>query len=420
MGRIKTFFKRPFQNLTALERLVQWIRIISTFANIVLSLMITDSAWRFPTKFYMGRLDTFQFDIAQGIFNVLKDTMETSNGINNGVGLTTSELYILTSYTLTQVENFPQYITASLYGTCNTWFNTTEMPLDGTMLVEAHKRNSNSSITNACYYNGSDFIFDYREILSTYGLKIVLDYAYPAEKDATGYNGYLKWTRTNKIHLLKLMKSVITMEFITFFLTYWYYSVKGRFINGLQEKILVHLISLLSFTVFICGIVSIAGLAFMNYTLQSRIKTELGGFGFSYHLGRSWFCCLWLLTSFLGIGCLIWSGLEWCISDTEEPNFDDPDNQMLGYQPGVFTGTDNNDNKDTAILNETNEPGSDMYLNRHGDANSSRSLPVNPFDDQSRSASIEEYEMETISLRHSNESERSIQKIVQPSPTMYF
>ena len=124
--RLKKTVSKPFENLNALERLIQSIRLFSSVFIICLSLVLTVGALVNPKYLYMGKLNTSSVDIANGLLDVLKNSVESSRptNINNGVGLTTSEILILTKYAEAQVNNVPQYITSSIYSWCATRYNT--------------------------------------------------------------------------------------------------------------------------------------------------------------------------------------------------------------------------------------------------------------------------------------------------------
>jgi len=283
-----------------------------------------------PDRLYMSRLNSYSHDITEGIFQALSDAMESgaSSTINNGVGLTTSELYILTAYSSAQVSNVPQYITISLYGTCSTYYTTADDDNDDWYVYENTKTKGttsysqqNSTAIRQCLWEGFDYVLDYREILTSLGLDIVLSYAY-GQTDGSGssvgtaYEGYIQVMKLNKRQYLTLFMVVIFFQIIAFVLTFWYYLIKGRYINTAREKTLLHVITFLSFCVFVMGLVSLMDLVWLNYSFQKKIRGELMSFGFEYKLGEAFFTCLWMVVFFISVSCMAWSGLEWCVSDS--------------------------------------------------------------------------------------------------------
>ncbi|KAL3238222.1 Ecm7p [Nakaseomyces bracarensis] len=443
--RVMRLVLKPFTNLNSLEMLVQWLRLISSVLIVIFNIIVVLGPLSSPRSLYMSKLDTFSADITQGLFDVLRTNMESSGStnINNGVGLTTSELLILTEYTATQVKDAPQFITVSLYGRCDCTFTTDELVgLDGKSYVVR-----NSTITCGCINVGSDYLFDYREVLSNLGLGIILDYAYSKDGSKMGlsdaYSKYINSLKRRKISVTNLLYAVLASEILITALTLWYYSIKGRYLNVFLERTLVHVISLLSFTVFICGLASIISLAWLNYKVQSRIKSELQAFGFSYHLGGTWFACLWMLAIFVSISCFVWSGLEWCIAENYEPYFEESNGIFLETQPqkqrltsDPFADDQTVDSAGRSISNssakrntrfvEARQVRSSGSLNALSRLNSSRAIrnksfnqSQNPFEENDY-ALDEQYELQSIALRSSTDSDLNEQQVLQPSSTMHF
>ena len=323
-------FLQPYKNLTNFERWIFWVRVISMIFCIAFSLTLVIGPITLPDRLYMSRLNTYSHDITVGIFDVLSDAMESGGSatINNGVGLTTAELYILTAYSSAQVSDIPQYITISLYGTCYTYYTTSDDGDDdwydykyGVQSNENTHFERNSTVIRQCAREGFDYVLDYREILTTLNLDIVLDYAYGAT-DSSGstlggtYEKYIHRMRKNKKQYLVLFIVVIFFQIIGSALTCWYYYIKGRYISMAREKTLLHIITFLSFCVFVMGLVSLMDIVWLNYSFQDKIRGELKSFGFEYKLGVSFFVCLWILVFFMCVSCMAWSGLEWCVADS--------------------------------------------------------------------------------------------------------
>ncbi|CAI4047424.1 hypothetical protein N7582_004101 [Saccharomyces uvarum] len=446
MSRIRDIIARPFQNLTALEKVVQWLRLGTTLLIISFGLALTVGPLSSPRTLYMSRLDTYSADITTGLFTVLKESMETSTSTeeNNGVGLTTSELYILTAYTESQIKNVPQYITVSLYGRCDSTYSMVEVfDSQGNMYSE-----KNSTTKSTCTKAGTNYLFDYREVLSNLGLDIVLDYAYnkvsSQQAESSVYTAYMKGLKNKKANVLHLLYAVISFQVCMLFFMIWYYYIKGRFLNALKERALVHINSLLSLVVFIGGLTSTISLAWINYTIQSRINSELEAFGFSYHLGVTWFSLLWCFAGLISVSCLAWSGLEWCISDNGTTYGGGIDDKFLGYQAGVFTNADTDEDlaynqrnlqrqstSGEAELMRNSDTMATISKTANSDINRSEDINCNS-DNQDGTADIgsnvgespfasrEEFELQDIRFRSSNDSEESMQRIIKPSSALQF
>lgn len=396
--------------LTAFERLMLCIRLISTALIFAMGLVILLGPITAPSTFQMAKFGTRSSDITKGLFAVLKETIEVfgSTDVNNGVGLTTSEIFILTDYTASQIKNVPQYIVISLYGRCDIKYNTTMRQDPNGASYEVR----NSSVVEVCFNTGPGFIFDYREVLLQLGLDIILVYAYDHEMSAPlglleSYNEYMKTLKSLKANAVYLLISVLWLEIVIFILTVWYYKIKGKLINPLKERILTHVISFFSLAVFVMGLTGAITLAWLALTMKQKISSELKAFGFSYGLGLTWFSCLWIFTFFIVVSTLAWCGLEWCVSDVQRPYNDGSKNNILSYRAGVFTEANG-----TSVGNMSS--GSDLYSS-HLDTNVYIRDTTNADRDRA-----EEVELQDIALYSSGEDELNPGRTVKPSSTMYF
>ncbi|CUS20180.1 LAQU0S01e00804g1_1 [Lachancea quebecensis] len=340
--RVKKAVSRPFENLGALDRLIQYLRLGSSIMVVVFVMMLTLGALVSPSKIFIGKLNTCLVDIAQGLFDALQQSVEakTANYVNNGVGLTTSEILILTEYTTSQVHSSPQYVVSSTYGWCRVDNRTSPT--------------SNSTIGNhtQCHNVGSTYIFNYRELMKEIGLNAILEYTY-GSLDGSSYESskpyveYMDRLETTKIRMVNLLYTVGSLHAVMLVCSLWYYSVKGRSLSILKERILVHLISLISLVVCVCAMVSAVTLVTISIELRSRIQSELHYMGISYHLGKTWFTVLWLLAVFSCISCMVWSGLVWCIAEKSTDS-------MESYELGILATANQaqDDDDETAFVDQ--------------------------------------------------------------------
>lgn len=406
IGRLLRFA----EDLTAFETLVLWIRLLSSALIVALGLAVTVGPISAPMTFRIARFGTKSTDIIGGLFKELKEAVEVygSTDVNNGVGLTTSEIYILSEYTASHIQHAPQFIAVSIYGRCDISYDVTQALDKKGNVIEVR----NSSVVEVCYNAGRDYVFDYREVLSQLGMDIVLVYAYDQEASASlglsdSYNEYMKGLRRNKANMVNLLTSSVALEVIILVMTLWYYSIKGRLMNPLKERILGHTISLMSLAVFIMGLTSTISLAWLAVKLQSRIRSELTVYGFTYALGFTWFTCLWLCAFCILVSTLAWSGMEWCMSNTQQPFNDETQNNILRYQTGVFT-----DAGEASIDNFSDDSGShDNHLRLTRATRTSASLDND---------STEEVELQDIALYSSDDSDVNFKRTIKPSSTMFF
>ena len=459
-------FVNPFINLDSFERMLFGVRVVSMMACIAFSVTLMAGPFSMPDTLYMSRLNTYSEEIVAGIFSVLSDAMESdaSSNVNNGVGLTTSELYILTWYSARQVTNAPQYMTVSLYGTCATYYTT----LNETDYFdyENYETNDidmyvkhNSTVIRDCTMGGLGYVLDYRDVMSTVGLDIVLDYAYTNGDGLTHavgrkYEDYIKWLEKNKQSFLILFFVVIFLELVSFPLMFWYYLIKGRYMNPIREKILLHTLSFLSFAILIMGWVSLLDLVWLNYSFQKKIRDELNTFGFEYKLGTSFFIILWILMFLLFVSCMAWSGMEWCVSgstisedvylnetsadavmindNNARALLDDLSQSDLEEDRRDYSDEDDefNDNETAEFMRSCNLKQA-FQNSRHFGSRRSHAVgefndddgEISDFDDFNRfnNGDLDEaYEMQSITLRSSTDSDALRRQTVVPSSSMMF
>lgn len=413
---------RPFLGLTNFERLVQIIRFSSSFLSFVLSIVVYLAPYINPRTINMSQLNTYSREISQGIFEKLYNSVESYGAnSNNGVGLTTSEIVILTTYTLSQIENVPQYIIFSLYGNCVAdYIDSIDYSLvdsndndgDGNVLSQLWINATDSGLTFDCKNYGPNYIYDYKSILSTIGLDIIIDFAY-SDDSQNSYERYISQLRTLKRNCIYLSYGVHFGEICIFAMTFWYYSIKGRSINPFTEKILVHIISSIALVNMINGLICNISLVIINYSIQKRIKSELQSFGFSYHLNKVWFTLLWIHTFLICVSCLAWSGFEWCLVSDIALEGDEINDNIIDNDGFVKTLDSELQLKNYQLSYESEEEAqSDGHDGDESDVDMIRDYLTD-----------EEYELQSISLRSRSSTETlegySVKRFVVPS-TMQF
>lgn len=487
-SRVKRHVLLPFQDLNATEQFIQIIRLASSLMIILFGLIISILPYTKPQHLYMGKLNTLRADITSGVFTVLRDNLD-SNGatdINNGVGLTTSEILVLTSYAFEQVQDIPAFILVTIYGRCDADYiaspsnssendldsalDTDNIDVDGTSVVDEFDTTPDSGTFFVCQYRGPDYLFDYRTALSSVGLDIVLEYAYgsKASKQST-YETYIAKISLLKQRVLKLFYATVAIEFLISMLTIWYYYIKDRRLNVFMERFLAHLLSFLSLFVFIAGMIYSVSLLWINYSMREKIDKELLAFGFSYHVGVAWTTMMIVWLVFIGISCLVWSGLEWCVTNNGSFKVDDGETFL---NDNTNTNISNNDDifikknsSNTSQIGNTNTSYLKLLPNRQdGDdfntSSTSSFTPVSAMGPANRThyghinthlqdnnvdhpnyEGDSDFELQSIEFRSSGDSNRqrhcsgntnnyeeeddyderySIQKIIVPSSTIQF
>lgn len=392
--RVKKVASKPFENLGALDRLIQYLRLGSSLIVAVLVMVLTLGALVSPSKIFIGKLHTCLGDIAQGLFDALQQSVEakTANYVNNGVGLTTSEILILTEYTTSQVQSSPLFVVSSMYGWCRVDNGTSSA--------------SNATFRNhtQCHTVGSTYVFNYRELMKEIGLNAILEYTY-GTLDGNSYEvskpyvEYMDKLQTTKIRMVNLLYTVGCSHVVMVFCSLWYYSIKGRSLSILKERVLVHLISLLSLVFCICAMVSAVTLATISIQLRSRIKSELHYMGISYHLGRTWFAVLWLLAIFSCISCMVWSGLVWCIAEKSADSIE-------SYELGILATTNQTqDNDEATFVDQKPQEKQTEHLKPPPQASSSQARLLDDGDGEV---------LRSVTTSASDYSETSHQRVVVP------
>lgn len=401
---------RPFRNLSVFDTLALWIRLTSTVLAITFGLILILGPLSMPNRMCLAMFNTRSSDITQGLFEELKTAVEVfgSTNVNSGVGLTTSEIMILTEYTAKKTQDLPQFISFTLYGTCSVKLISNEVAQSTNSTQTAP--NAKNSTEQYCQTSGPGYVFNYREILAQLSLNIVLDYAYEQELNsaiglASDYSTYMSSLHGRKASSVELLCVTIMFQVVIFGLTLWYYNIKGRSINPLKERILTHTLSLLSAVSFICGLIGVINLTWITYSLRKRINNELNLLGFSLTIGQPWFVCLWFFTFFTLLLTIIWSGLEWCVTNVSGPYNDETRDNILGYEAGVLTTCDDQISNFTGLLPRNIKHSDNTAMSR----TSSRSIDH-----------MEVHEMQDISHISTHDSNLSYQGPVKPSSTMYF
>lgn len=455
---------QPVKNLNAFERLILCIRMISMFFCIALSLTLTIGPFVVPRSLYMSQLNTDSSNIAAGIFSTLSSEIEaqSTNNVNNGVGLTTSELFILTSYSLKQVTAIPQYISIYLYGMCSIYHSDSDDALptfDGQAdsFTFHNAGQKNYTVITKCYTESFDYVLDYREILLNIGLDIIIDYAYGSTdgdtpKVGNGYENYINNLKRNKKRYLILFFVVIVMHLISFPLVFWYYFIKGKYINTFKEKLLLNILSLFSLATFVMGLISSLDIVWFNYSLKKKIISELSTFGFSYELGNLFFALIWTLVFFLSISCMAWSGLEWCVADAntiDDVYLNESSAAAMIMNPSnsdaLLDETFESDLEENRIDHYYNDEHYDDHFEENDDGyldteqadflrnsslkeafqNSKRNTSRKKNDNKNNGFIYDDdldegYEMQSIAIISSNESDSLMQYAIVPSSTMNF
>ncbi|AGO12481.1 AaceriAER134Wp [[Ashbya] aceris (nom. inval.)] len=369
-GSFKAALKRPFQNLTTIDRIVQALRLTSSLMVITFGLVSTLGAVAYPDRLYAAKFTTSRDRIANGLFDMLSSNV----GSVDGLGLTSSEVVILTQYTSSRVQDVPAYVLSGVYGRCR---------VDCAVPRQPSANETCFGTERTCTTEGEGYVLDYRELLRDIGLHIVLEYTYrnnarmgeddgrhnephgmqyersPME-DSTyrkpQYISHMEHVSKTKCQMIQMLYAVMVLEFLSLVGMLHYYSIKGRMLSTYRERAMVHLLSLSSLVILILSLVVVIKLVVLFKAFQNQITTELKEFGFAYELGKNWFSCLGILAGFSFVSFLVWTGLEWCIMDPES-DVQKISNMQIGVAttavPGGYTQKVNNTTLDDPLPQTT-------------------------------------------------------------------
>ncbi|CDO92238.1 unnamed protein product [Kluyveromyces dobzhanskii CBS 2104] len=360
-----TYLKVTLSQLDAFDKLLLWVRLITSVGIIVFALVLTAFSAASPSSLYLGKLDTSSTNILEGLFEKLSTSVVSAklSGINNGAGLTTSEILLLTRYVDSQVQNVPDYIKTGVYGWCSMKRDSEELwQPDGTW-----REVRNATTSTKCYREGAQYLLNYRQLLDDLGLRIVLSYAYgytfengvldKNNTESLKYNKFMKSSTGTKNRMVNLIYAVSVIEFVILISIIIYYSLRNEPLQSKRCKILLHSISLMKLVAFICSLVAVIEFTILSITMRQKISDELESFGFSYHLGAGWFACLWIFAFLNIISCLVWTGFEWCITNNDTAAPSDDNTSTLGvHMISLLESQSRDDGKDLEITETTASP----------------------------------------------------------------
>lgn len=318
-------------NMDTKSRATQAIRMSSALLTIVLIIALLGGAYNRPGSVYVVRLDTSKIDVSKGLFTALRDDFSHNELLDDqfGAGLTSSEILVLSDYAQKQVENAPDYITSSLYSWCHTYY---EYKIVGNYLTSNDYSLKIANSTSKCSAPVHSYFFDYRSLLSQSSFEIILEYAYGDTGNNHQYYQYLKTRQRVAFSAPGLLIFTAVSQFALLGLLIAYYKFKG---NGTDiPKLIAHISSGLSLASFItCAVASIA-LTVIYLQFKTDIHRELSAFGFSLHLGTTFFALLWVIFCAALFSMVSWAGPTWCAPPSPIELDEDVESQMeMFYVP---------------------------------------------------------------------------------------
>lgn len=325
----------PFRNLTPQQSTLQIFRFATSF--ITLCLVIVFLLLQHSTvNGYVARINCSHIDVASGLYDSLTTTLSSNDAsIKNDIlpinlGLTDSEISLLTLYTEEQVSDAPQYILLGKDEYC-------EVDYDSDYDEPMNKRPRQNE-TKTCYlYNGKS-LFSYRNILLDADLDIILAYAYDTGNDDKAYNSTaaLRKKRFNTLGAVMIFQTCA--QFVMLVYGFVLYSNRG------SAKDLSHIptltlngIALISVAAGMTMIVGVSIVVSEIINMRTDISNGLGGFGISMNLGKVYFSLIWLSFTFAVFSMLSWTIPLWC-SNPKDDGYESDDDTTYIHEPHNNSG----------------------------------------------------------------------------------
>ncbi|ODV94442.1 hypothetical protein PACTADRAFT_18142 [Pachysolen tannophilus NRRL Y-2460] len=336
IGQITFILSKPFLNLTTRARALLITRLATSLLVVIFTIIILGGTLQ-KKGLYVNRLDFFHVDVADGLFDVLRNHVDSNThslSEDYGPGLTASEIDLLSSYTEEQVQNCPQYIKSNIYNWCFGNYNLTGE--DSTPDKTAN--------TEYCTGRDTNYVFDYRGELKTVGLDIILAYAYDdssisslsSDDDYVPDPTYLakldrrrEWTKTTP----RLLYFASVTQFCIMILALFMYGSRGYYKDDNRAPIAIRqILAILSTVTFFTVAIAISIMTTLSSDIRADVKSELGNFGISSHFGTAWFTLAWFEVVIALINASLWGIPIWCgtPNKTIDPNdsFDGDDDYI--------------------------------------------------------------------------------------------
>ncbi|GME90099.1 unnamed protein product [Ambrosiozyma monospora] len=328
---IAFILEKPFVNLTPRARVLQSLRLGTSFLTLVGLLLLYFLPYMTHNVF-VAKLDCSHADVSNGLFSSLSSSVNSDGEISSG--LTTSEIELLVDYVENEVKTAPQVITSNLRNWCFGSYNSTE--------TYDHYQESftQSRIMNyhmQCTKTDSNYVFDYRGELSTIGLNILLSYAYSTSDVSSDRQAI---TSSTKLYspdaeysaILKLRKSLnqsvffmivggITVHGFMLLMGIIYYGNRGlKKDDQSMPNYIKQLYGYLASFTFLTILGAIVIQTYIITTVKSDVKSQLGSFGLSVHRGGIWFSIGWVVSFLSFVSAVSWGGPVWCgVIEAERP-----------------------------------------------------------------------------------------------------
>ena len=303
--------KRPFSNLSPEQKPLALVRVGSSVL-VALLIIVIFVLEKFPLAIPIAHINCAHLDVAYGLYQSLRLLM-TESVLNKGasdnvlpidLGLLDLEISILTKYAQTQVLNAPQQFAMGAAGWCSVSYVTDFLDMN----------NVYTNKTIRCQpYEGFDF-YDYRTLLSSNQLQVILAYAYEGNNaQSAEYRDRVK-TRSKRYAAMKVVYAVQLAQQVVL-------AVAGVVIYGNRGgsrdlsstlKPLLNAVAILALALGITMVVSSAVVIGDLFAMKREIKRGLGDFGILMGIGTLFMATAWLALAAACVCMLSWTIPLWC------------------------------------------------------------------------------------------------------------
>ncbi|KAM9907257.1 hypothetical protein OXX79_001059 [Metschnikowia pulcherrima] len=372
--------KRPFSNLSPEQKPLALVRVGSSVL-VALLIIVIFVLEKFPLAIPIAHINCAHLDVAYGLYQSLRLSM-TESVLNKGAsdnvlpidsGLSDSEISILTKYAQTQVSNAPQQFAMGAAGWCSVSYVTDFSDMN----------NVYTNKTIRCQpYEGFDF-YDYRTLLSSNQLQVILAYAYEGNNaQSAEYRDRVK-TRSKRYAAMKVVYAVQLAQQVVL-------AVAGVVIYGNRggsrdlsstSKPLLNAVAILALASGITMVVSSAVVIGDLFAMKREIKRGLGDFGISMGIGTLFMATAWLALAAACVCMSSWTIPLWC----SNPPTDLGENEQLFH--ATKTGSNNVFKVKPYQLNRKTQPSARTssrlfdHLEDSFESAETSSEPGNPFHD---------------------------------------
>lgn len=315
--------QRPFTNLSPGQKVLLAVRIGTSFMAIVITITMF-SLQSFLSGITVARINCAHLDVAYGLYRSLRSLM-TESVLNKGgssnvlpidLGLSDSEISILTQYAQNQVSNAPQSFILGSKNWCTVSYLTDFSDMD----------NIYTNATTRCHrYDGLDF-YDYRTLLLDNQLQVILAYAYQSNNVQNKEYQNRVELRSSRYRDMKIIYAIqLAHQFVLLLTGLFVYGTRGsaRDLTA-TSKVTLNFVAIVALTSGLTMIVITAIVIVDLLGMAREIKLGLGDFGILMSPGKLFVFLGWFSLSVACLGMVSWTVPLWCSNPPEEgPDLDE-------------------------------------------------------------------------------------------------